>query len=78
MGPVTAFKLIKEHGKIEKVLERLKKDNDDPKRKKKFVIPEPFLYEDARELFTNPKVIKEVDTLEVFYFKKLCVTLSLL
>lgn len=79
MGPITAFKLIKEHKTIEKVIERLKKDNEDPKRKKKYIIPDPFNYEDARELFKNPLAIKDTNSLEVaqIYLKNL-VTYELL
>mmetsp|Transcript_58509 Transcript_58509/g.67571 ORF Transcript_58509/g.67571 Transcript_58509/m.67571 type:complete len:386 (+) Transcript_58509:47-1204(+) len=69
VGPVTAFKLIKEHKTLEKVIERLKKDNEDPKRKKKYVIPEPFNYEDARELFVKPKVLEDTDKIEIKFNK---------
>jgi len=56
VGPVTAYKLIKEHKTIENVIEHLKKENESEKRKKKYIIPEPFLYEDSRDLFIKPEV----------------------
>ncbi|KAJ5886420.1 Flap endonuclease 1 [Penicillium subrubescens] len=51
VGPSTALALIREHGSLEKVTEFM---NNDPK--KKYVIPEEWPYEDARELFANPDV----------------------
>ncbi|AOA60673.1 5' flap endonuclease [Komagataella phaffii CBS 7435] len=52
VGPVTAFKLIKEHGSIEKVVEAIE---NNPKSKQK--IPENWPYNEARELFLHPEVI---------------------
>ncbi|CAG9333812.1 unnamed protein product [Blepharisma stoltei] len=49
VGPVSAYKLIKNFERIEKVLEFIKEN-------KKYKIPENFDYEGARELFLNPKV----------------------
>ncbi|RDH23691.1 DNA repair protein rad2 [Aspergillus phoenicis ATCC 13157] len=51
VGPNTALKLIRDHGSLEKVLEFMENDP-----KKKFVVPEDWPYEDARELFLNPDV----------------------
>ncbi|KAJ5198334.1 uncharacterized protein N7498_007451 [Penicillium cinerascens] len=51
VGPSTALNLIREHGSLEKVLEYM---NNDPK--KKFVVPESWPYQDARDLFVNPDV----------------------
>ncbi|GAD92262.1 hypothetical protein AN2764.2 [Paecilomyces variotii No. 5] len=51
VGPNTALKLIREHGSLEKVLESMEKDP-----KKKFVVPEDWPYQDARELFLHPDV----------------------
>ncbi|GLI77130.1 elongation of fatty acids protein 2 [Penicillium ochrochloron] len=51
VGPSTALALIREHGSLEKVTEFMNKDP-----KKKYVIPEEWPYEDARELFANPDV----------------------
>ncbi|KAI0464147.1 Elongation of fatty acids protein 2 [Komagataella kurtzmanii] len=53
VGPVTAFKLIKEHGSIEKVVEAIE---NNPKSKQK--IPENWPYNEARELFLHPEVIR--------------------
>lgn len=51
MGPSTALALIREHKTLEKVVEFM---NNDPK--KKYVIPEDWPYQDARELFATPDV----------------------
>ncbi|PLB51688.1 DNA repair protein rad2 [Aspergillus steynii IBT 23096] len=51
VGPNTALKLIREHGSLEKVVEAIENDP-----KKKYVIPEDWPYQDARELFLNPDV----------------------
>lgn len=59
MGPVTAFKLMKECGSIEKVIERVQESNEDPSKKKKFVIPDKFLYAESRELFLNADVCRD-------------------
>mmetsp|Transcript_13560 Transcript_13560/g.1210 ORF Transcript_13560/g.1210 Transcript_13560/m.1210 type:complete len:81 (+) Transcript_13560:706-948(+) len=56
IGPVTAYKLIKEHKNIEKVIEHLKKENESDKKKKKFEIKPEFNYKESRELFYNPEV----------------------
>lgn len=62
MGPVRALKYIKEYKTIEKVLEALKKENETEKSKVKFGIPsgDAFLFEQARELFKSPDVLKEI------------------
>jgi flap endonuclease-1 len=57
IGPVTAFDLIKKYKKIEAVLDHLKKENESGKRKKNFMIPEPFNYQDSRELFMQASVV---------------------
>ena len=64
MGPVTAYKLIKENGNIEGVLEKIKEMNEDESRKKKYIIPENFLYKESRNLFITPDVIDEKEVLE--------------
>ncbi|KAJ6111667.1 hypothetical protein N7523_007728 [Penicillium sp. IBT 18751x] len=51
VGPSTALNLIREHGSLEKVVEFM---NNDPK--KKFVVPESWPYQDARDLFVTPDV----------------------
>ena len=65
MGPVTAFKMIKECGNIEGVLEKVNEKNDetDPDKKKKYLIPDKFLYEESRELFLNPDVTSDKELL---------------
>jgi len=57
VGPVTAYKLIKENKTIENVIKAIEKSNDDPKKKKKYVIPKEFNYEDARDLFKKAEVV---------------------
>ncbi|GMG41120.1 unnamed protein product [Aspergillus oryzae var. brunneus] len=51
VGPNTALKLIREFESLEKVVEHMESDP-----KKKYVIPEDWPYQDARELFLNPDV----------------------
>ena len=64
MGPVTAFKMLKENGDIEGVLKKVRDLNEDPDKKKKYMIPENFLYSESRELFKNPDVIRDKEILE--------------
>ncbi|EGV65611.1 Elongation of fatty acids protein 2 [Yamadazyma tenuis] len=52
VGPVTAFKLIKEHGSIDNIVKFI---NDNPD-KTKYKLPENWPYEEARELFLNPDI----------------------
>ena len=52
VGPNTALKLIRDHGTLEKVVEHIESDP-----KKKYVIPEDWPYQDARELFIHPDVL---------------------
>jgi flap endonuclease-1 len=61
MGPGTCFKMIKEKGSIEKVLDYCK--NAGGYRKKPFIIPDPFPYKEARELFINPDVNRNANEL---------------
>lgn len=51
VGPSTALNLIREHGTLEKVVEFIQNDP-----KKKYVIPEDWPYQDARDLFIKPDV----------------------
>lgn len=51
MGPSTALNLIREHKSLEKVVEYMKNDP-----KKKYVIPDDWPYQDARDLFASPDV----------------------
>ena len=55
---MTAFKLIKQCGTLEKVLEWMEKDNESSSKKRKYGIPkeEAFNYKEARLLFKNPEV----------------------
>lgn len=48
IGPKTALKLIKDNGKIERLVEKEK-------------IPEPSNYEEIREIFLHPKIIDEYE-----------------
>ena len=65
IGPVTAYKLIKEHKNIEGVIKKLEDDNKEGVKKRKWNIPEPFFYPDARELFKAPLVHEDAAKLEV-------------
>ena len=58
VGPVKAFKYIKEKKTIEEVLKQIEKDN---LKKVKYVVPEDFKFEAAREIFKNPDVNIEMD-----------------
>lgn len=53
VGPVTAFKLIKEHGSLDKIVEYLTNNPD----KTNFKVPEDWPYDEARKLFINPDTI---------------------
>ncbi|KAI5968270.1 FEN1 [Candida margitis] len=57
VGPVTAFKLIKEHGSLDNLVEYLEKNPD----KTKFKVPENWPYKEARQLFMHPEVIEAKD-----------------
>ena len=48
MGPKTAYNLMKECGSIEKVIEKVEAMNQDENKKKKYIIPENFLYAQSR------------------------------
>ncbi|CCD26403.1 multifunctional nuclease RAD27 NDAI_0H02290 [Naumovozyma dairenensis CBS 421] len=54
IGPVTAFKLIKEHGSLEKIIEFIESDEN---TNKKWKVPENWPYKEARELFVTPDII---------------------
>lgn len=56
VGPVTAYKLIKQYNDIESVLKFLEKENENENKKKKYRIPNNFYYQDSRELFYKPEV----------------------
>lgn len=48
MGPKNAFKAVQEHKNIETVIEKMDK--------KKYTVPENWMFAEARRLFTNPDV----------------------
>ncbi|TLD33497.1 hypothetical protein PspLS_01053 [Pyricularia sp. CBS 133598] len=50
VGPSTALKLIREHGSLEVIVEKMKKGE------LKYTVPEDWPFEDARDLFFNPAV----------------------
>ena len=50
MGPATSLKLMTELGSIEKALEQIS-------TQKKYSVPEPYPYAEARKLFQKPDVI---------------------
>lgn len=54
-GPVSALKLIQEYGSIDEAMKELRAN-------KKYVIPEPFPFTEARRLFLQPEVV-DCDTL---------------
>jgi len=59
IGPITAFKLITEHRTIEKVLEWIKLTNEEGTKKRKYNVPVPYNYEEARVLFKDPLVLEK-------------------
>ncbi len=65
IGPVTAYKLIKEHKKLEDVVKKLEDENRLGTKKRKWMIPEPFPYPDIRELFKTPDVIQDFTDIPV-------------
>jgi len=48
IGPKKAYQFIKQHGSIEEIVKHLDK--------KKYIVPEGFMYKEARELFRHPEV----------------------
>lgn len=64
IGPVKAYKFIKECTDIEGVLKQIESDADDPKKKQKYVIPAEFRYKESRDLFKAPDVITDKAELE--------------
>lgn len=67
MGPKTAFNLMKECGSIEKVLEKINAMNavnEDGNKKKKYHIPQNFLFEQSRKLFLSPDVQSDLEFLK--------------
>ncbi|AWU76601.1 flap endonuclease 1 [Pichia kudriavzevii] len=56
IGPVTALKLIKEHGSIENIIKAIEGNE-----KSKYKIPENWPFNEARQLFLNPEVTPSGD-----------------
>lgn len=77
LGPVRALAFIKEYKNIEAVVEHLKKENQNEKRKLKYIIPreEDFMYETAREMFKNPEVHKGLPKVILLLFLLLIIKL---
>jgi flap endonuclease-1 len=65
VGPTTALKLIRDHKTLEGVVEFIKSDP-----KGKYVLPDDWPFQDARELFLNPDVRKADDPLCDFKWEK--------
>lgn len=57
VGPVTAFKMIKEHGSLENIVKWIQLNPE----KTKYKIPENWPYDEAKQLFMNPEIIKAED-----------------
>lgn len=64
IGPIKAFKLMKDEKNIEGILKVVKEANEDPDKKQKFIIPENFLFEESRTLFKQPDVIRDKAAIE--------------
>ncbi len=64
IGPVKAFKYIENCKNIEAVIEKIERENDDPKKKSKYTIPETFYFKEARKLFHEPDSITDKAILE--------------
>ncbi|CAK9437225.1 uncharacterized protein LODBEIA_P16030 [Lodderomyces beijingensis] len=52
VGPVTAYKLMKEHGSLDNIVKYLQENPE----KTKYKVPENWPYDEARQLFLNPEV----------------------
>ena len=63
VGPIKAYNYIDEHGNIENVIRKIEYENQNPFKKKKYHIPETFMFKEARELFKTPDVHKDVTKL---------------
>ena len=61
IGPIKAYNYIDELGTIENVIRKIEQDNDNPNKKKKYHVPETFMFQEARELFKKPSVIRDPD-----------------
>lgn len=64
IGPKRAIELIKTHRKIEVILDNIDKN--------KFVVPENWIYQQARKLFVEPEVM-DTSKLEVTNNQMICI-----
>jgi len=62
---VTAFNLMKEYKTLDKIIPHLKEENETSTKKRKYQIPDPYPYEEARKLFKEPVVEKDMSKLDV-------------
>ena len=67
---MTAFKMIKEYETIENVIYAIKEKNKSGKSKKQHIIPDPYPYEEARNIFKNCETSPELLNKEVRWIKK--------
>ncbi|CAH2350320.1 flap endonuclease 1 [[Candida] railenensis] len=58
VGPVTAYKLMKEHGSLDVLVKYIE---DHPDKMSKYKVPENWPYKEARELFHNPEIANSDD-----------------
>lgn len=58
VGPVTAFKLMKEHGSLDALVKYIE---DHPEKMSKYKVPENWPYKEARELFHHPEIANSDD-----------------
>jgi flap endonuclease-1 len=68
LGPATALKYIEKYRTIEKILEVLEEENkefEEKNEKLKFVIPQDFDFQTARDLFKNPEVFTDLPKYEI-------------
>lgn len=66
IGPITAYNYIDEYECIENVVRKIERDNDNPTKKKKYHIPESFNYKEARDLFKEPTVERDMSKIEPY------------
>ena len=64
VGPVRAFNFITHNRSIEGVLEQIDVLNDDASKKRKFTLPDKFLYEESRVLFKQPQVNSDIESIK--------------
>ena len=64
IGPTTAFRIIEENRDIESALSKINRMNSNPSRRRAFIVPDSFEYEEARKLFKEPRVCKDEEELK--------------